>query len=138
MKINCVVLTEDDVVYFEPPKTSRMVSVSDGWQYEDCDPYYAKFHTLGCLHYHQSDKIQIKFIGKTTTIQCDVFYSGFIDSSGVHEYISSGEVTITKNKKPVEQVAKVKTTLEIIIPNNPDDYDSVSINGVYFVRCDDK
>ena len=138
MKINCVVLTEDDVVYFEPPKTSMVVSASDGWQYEDCAPYYAKFHTLKCLHDNQSDKTKIKFIGKTTTIQCDVFYSGTVDSSGAYEYISSGEVTVTNNKKPVEQVVKVKTTLEIIIPNNPNDYDSVSINGVYFVRCDDE
>ena len=142
MKNNCVVLTEDDVVRVDWPKGYRIVRmgdrICDRWQYKDYGPYYAKFHTKLLIHDNSSDKTQIKFIGKTTTIQCDVFYSGFIDSSGVHEYISSGEVTITNNKKPVEQVVKVKTTLEIIIPNNPDDYDSVSINGVYFVRCDDE
>ena len=137
MKIKRIVLTEDDVVRVDWPKGYKFVRVSDGWQYKDCAPYDAKFHTKHLLHDNSLDKTQIKFIGENATMWCEVFYNGFDDSSGVHEYASSGEVTVTNNKKPVEQVVKVKTTLEITIPNNPDDYDSVSINGVYFARCDD-
>jgi len=138
MKINSIVLTERDVVCVEWPKTYKRVDISDGWQYQDCEPHDAKFYTKLLIHDNSSDKTQIEFISKKTTIYCDVIYIGLCPVNEAYLYISTGPVTITNNKKHVEQVVQVKTTLEIIIPNNPDDYDSVSINGIYFVRCGDE
>lgn len=141
MKINRIILTELDVVRVEWPKTFRKVDIDKQQgerEYIDCEPYDAKFYTKLLIHDNSSDKTQIKFIGKKVTIYCDVIYVGFCTDNDAYIYLSTGTVTIDNNKKSVEQAVKVKTTLEIVIANNPDDYDSVSINGVYFVRGDDE